>query len=418
MRRVVDLRCSPLKTGEAFATAIVHAPHLDCEFTFPPMTTWVEVDLTAIQSNAQAIQEYIKHSTTAYSDVHLIAVIKADAYGHGAIPVAQALRDRTAMFAVATVQEAIELRDAGIEKPILILFNAVADEVEAIVQYQLTPSVCEPTLCEGLSYTAQKLNQCVRVHVDVDTGMNRGGIRYTEAVRFVQWLTSLYGIAVEGIFTHFATAGETDKSYAHLQLERFNSVIAELSCLNLRPPMVHSANSAATLTLPGSHFDAVRVGLSLYGIHPSPNHNATAASHTVHLRPSLSWKTRVISVHEACAGESVGYGRTYKTNRLMRLATLRVGYADGYSRSLSNLGEALIGGIRRPSVGGICMDETVFEIEPPVDVSIGDEAALIGIQGTEEITADQVAARAGTISYEILAGIGKRVRRVHVKSAK
>ena len=416
MRHVVDLHCSPLIAGETIATTIVHIPPFDCEFEFPPMTTWAEVDLTAIKSNAQAIQEFIRHSGAASSDVHLIAVIKADAYGHGAIPVAQALRDKTAMFAVATVQEAIELRDAGIEKPILILFNAVTDEAEPIVRYQLTPSVCESTLCKKLSYFARTLNKCVRVHVDVDTGMNRGGIRYTEAARFVQWLTSLYGIAVQGIFTHFATADETDKSYAHLQLDRFKSVISELSHLNLRPPMVHAANSAATLMIPDSHFDAVRVGLSLYGIHPLPNHNVSGASHAIRLKPSLSWKSRVIYVHEAGAGESVGYGRTFKTNRSMRLATIRVGYADGYTRSLSNLGEALIGGIRRRSAGGICMDETVFEIDPPGDVAIGDEAVLIGMQGAEEITADQVAARAGTISYEILTGISRRVRRVHVEA--
>lgn len=378
------------------------------------MTSWAEVDLAAIKSNAQAIQKYIQHSGTTPSVVHLIAVIKADAYGHGAIPVARTLRDETAMFAVATVQEAVKLRDAGIEKPILILFNAVSDEAETIARYQLTPSVCESTLCEGLSRVARTLNQCIRVHVDVDTGMNRGGVRYTEAVRFIQWLTSLYGIAVEGIFTHFATADETDKSYAHLQLDRFKSVISELSHLNLRPPIVHTANSAATLTLPDSHFDAVRVGLSLYGIYPSPDSSVSSASHAIRLRPSLSWKARVICVHEAGAGESVGYGCTYKTHRSMRLATLQVGYADGYPRSLSNLGEALIGGKRSQSAGGICMDATVFEINPPVDVSVGDEAVLIGTQGADEITADQVAAQAGTISYEILTGIGKRVRRVHI----
>ena len=398
--------------------AIIRTAPFDCEIVFWSMTTWAEVDLAAIKSNAQAIREYIQRTGTTSSAVHLIAVIKADAYGHGAIPVAQMLRDETAMFAVATVQEAIELRDAGIEKPILILFNAVADEAEAIVRYQLIPSVCESTLCKRLSYVARTLNQCVRVHVDVDTGMNRGGVRYTEAARFVQWLTSLYGIVVEGIFTHFATADETDKSYTHLQLDRFKSVLSELSHLNLRPPIVHTANSAATLTLPDSHFDAVRVGLSLYGIHPSPDHSVSGTSHAIRLRPSLSWKARVICVHEAEPGESVGYGRTYKTNRTMRLATLQVGYADGYPRSLSNYGEVLIGGKRRQSAGGICMDETVFEIDPPVDVSIGAEAVLIGTQGAEEITVDQVAAQAGTISYEILTGIGNRVRRVHVKDPK
>lgn len=379
------------------------------------MTTWAEVNLTAIKSNARAIQKFIRRSGENFCPVNLIAVLKADAYGHGAIPVAQTLRDVTEMFAVATVEEAIELRDAGIEKPILVLFNAAADEAEEIVRNQLVPSVCESTLCKKLSYVARTLNQNVRVHVDVDTGMNRGGVRYTDAARFVQWLTSLCGIVVEGLFTHFATAGETDKSYAQLQLARFKSVISELSQLNLRPPMVHAANSAATLTLPEAHFDAVRVGLSLFGIHPIPDHSATGAPCATRLRPSLSWKSRVIYVHEAGSGESVGYGRTYKTNRPMRLATLRVGYADGYTRSLSNQGEALIGGIRRRSAGEICMDETVFEIDSPGNVSIGDEAVLIGMQGTEEITADQVAVRAGTIAYEIFTGIGNRVRRVYVE---
>ena len=176
------------------------------------MTTWVEVNLTAIKSNAQAIQKFIRRSGEISSAVKLIAVLKADAYGHGAIPVAQTLQDVTKMFAVATVEEAIELRNAGIEKPILVLFNAAADEAEAIVRYQLVPSVCESALCKKLSYVAQTLNQNVRVHVDVDTGMNRGGVRYTDAARFVQWLTSLSGIVVEGLFTHFATASETDIS--------------------------------------------------------------------------------------------------------------------------------------------------------------------------------------------------------------
>lgn len=379
------------------------------------MTTWVEVNLTAIKSNAQAIQKFIRRSGEISSAVKLIAVLKADAYGHGAIPVAQTLQDVTEMFAVATVEEAIELRNAGIEKPILVLFNAAADEAEVIVRYQLIPSVCESTLCKELSYVARTLNQNVRVHVDVDTGMNRGGVRYTDAARFVQWLTSQCGIVVEGIFTHFATAGETDISYSHLQLDRFKSVISELSQLNLRPPMVHAANSAATLTLPDAHFDAVRVGLSLYGIHPIPDHSVTDALHATLLRPALSWKSRVIYVNDAVPGESVGYGRTYRTNRPMRLATLQVGYADGYARSLSNLGEALIGGIRRRSAGGICMDGTVFEIDPPGDVSIGDEAVLIGMQGAEEITVDQIAAWAGTISYEILTGIGNRVRRIYAR---
>ena len=225
-------------------------------------TTWVEIDLSAIKSNAQVIKAYAQGSS-------LIAVIKADAYGHGAIPVAEALREEAVMYAVATVAEAAELRTAGVRKPVLVLFNALPAQAETIIDYQLTQSVYEPTLCEALSCAAQAKGTSVKVHLDVDTGMNRGGIWYTEAVDFLKWLTSLEGVEIEGIFTHFATADEADKSHVGLQLERFKSTLSALSKLNLRPPIVHAANSAAALTFPDAHFDAVRVGLSLYGAYPS-----------------------------------------------------------------------------------------------------------------------------------------------------
>ncbi|MCZ6677636.1 MAG: alanine racemase [Candidatus Poribacteria bacterium] len=373
------------------------------------MTTWAEVDLSAIRSNVQAIKTHIQREGRTCPA--LIAVIKADAYGHGVIPVARVLREEVAMYAVATVEEGIELRAAGIKKPILVLFNALPDQAEPIVCCQLTQSVCEPTLCQALSRIAQVLDRRVKVHVDVDTGMNRGGVEYTEAVDFIQWMTSLAGIEVEGIFTHFATADEADQRDAHLQLERFESVLSALSHLNRRPPIAHAANSAAALTLPNTYFDAVRLGLSLYGINPSPQ---IAGRHVVNLRPALNWKARIICLHDAAAGEGVSYGGTYRTDVPTRLATLPVGYADGYPRALSNLGEALIGGVRHPLVGRVCMDGTVFRIDPSANVAVGDEAVLIGTQGDEAITVDQVAGKAGTISYEILTGIGKRVRRVYV----
>ena len=373
------------------------------------MTAWTEINLSAIQSNAQAIKAHIERKEEASPS--LIAVIKADAYGHGVIPVAEALRGEASMYAVATLDEAIELRAAGISKPILVLFNALSNQAETILRHQLTQSVYEPTLCRALSRLAQVLDRCVRVHVDVDTGMNRGGVWYTEAVDFIQWLRSLDGVEIEGVFTHFATADEADKSYTYLQLRRFESVLSALSKLNLRPPMVHAANSAASLTLPDSHFDAVRVGLSLYGVYPSP---CIAEQRVVSLRPTLSWKARLTCLREAAPGEGVSYGRTYRTDQPTWLATLPVGYADGYPRSLSNLGIALIGGLRHQLVGRVCMDGTVFRVDSPIDVAIGDEAVLIGTQGEQEITVDQVAEKAGTISYEILTGIGKRVPRVYV----
>ena len=373
-------------------------------------TTWVEVDLSAIKANTQAIKAYTQGKS-------LIAVIKADAYGHGAIPVAEALREEAAMYAVATVAEAVALRTAGVRKPVLVLFNALPVQVETIIDYQLTPSVYEPTLCDALSHTAQAKGTSVKVHLDVDTGMNRGGIWYTEGVDFLKWLTSLKGIEIEGIFTHFATADEADKSHAHLQLARFKSVLSVLSKLSLRPPIVHAANSAAALTLPDSHFDAVRVGLGLYGVYPSPH---VREASPVSLCPALSWKAQLICLRRAVPGEGVSYGRTHTVDEPTWLATLPVGYADGYPRALSNQSEALISGIRRQQVGSVCMDGTVFRIAPPKGeganppLRIGDEAVLIGKQGDLEITVDQVAEKAGTISYEILTGIGKRISRVYV----
>lgn len=372
-------------------------------------TTWVEVDLSAIQSNAQAIKAYAQSSS-------LIAVIKADAYGHGVIPVAEALHEAAMMYAVATVAEGVELRTADIRKPVLVLFNALPVQAETLVDHQLAASVYEPTLCKALSHAAQAKGTSVRVHLDVDTGMNRGGIWHTKVVDFLRWLTSLEGIEVEGIFTQFATADEADKRHVYLQLERFKSVLSNLSKINLRPPIVHAANSAAALTLPESHFDAVRVGLSLYGVYPSPEvQRATPVS----LQPALSWKARVISFRQSIAGEGVSYGRTYMIDEPTWLVTLPIGYADGYSCALSNRGEVLIDGTRCQQVGSVCMDGTVFRIAPQEGdtdprLRIDDEAVLIGRQGDLEINVDQVADKAGTISYEILTGIGKRIERVYV----
>ena len=372
-------------------------------------TTWAEVDLSAIKSNAQAIKAHA-HSRS------LIAVIKADAYGHGVIPVAEALHEEAAMYAVATVTEAVELRAADLRKPVLVLFNALPAQVEAIVNYQLTPSVYEPTLCSALSREAEAKKTSVKVHLDVDTGMNRGGIWYTEAVEFLKWLRSLKGIEIEGIFTHFATADEPDKSHTNLQLERFKSVLVTLSKLNLRPSIVHAANSAAALTLPDAHFDAVRVGLGLYGVYPSAEVRGTSP---VSLRPTLSWKANIIGLRRSIQGEGVSYGRTYIVDGPTWLATLPVGYADGYSRALSNGSEALIGGVSYQQVGSVCMDGTVFRIvlqagQTDLPLHIGDEAVLIGKQGDLAISVDQVAEKAGTISYEILTGIGRRIPRIYV----
>ena len=359
--------------------------------------THVEVDLKAIQANAKAIK--------AHTRGQLIAVVKADAYGHGAIPVTKALHTIADMFAVATVEEAIELREAGTQKPILILFSPLPDFSEEIVTYSLTPAVDNFTLAQRLNKVLDDRKSLqaskVKVHIDVNTGMNRCGVRYTEAAAFLKKLKTLQHLEIEGVFTHFATADEIDKSFAHIQLKRFTPILTTTPNVLMK----HTANSAATLAIPESHFDAVRPGLSLYGIYP-------ANEKPIQLQPALTWKARVSWIDSIEAGEGVSYGLVYKAPSRTRVAGVQVGFGDGYPRPLSGIGEVLIGGKRCPIIGRICMDMMVVQLESSDNVAVGDEVVLIGKQGNEEITIYEVADRANTIPYEILTSINKRVNRI------
>ena len=397
--------------------------------------TWIEVNLPAIAANAEAIK--------AHTGTCLIAVIKADAYGHGAVRVAQTLHEIADMFAVATMEEGAELRDAGIRKPILILFSPLPELAAELVAYRLTPAIDNWQLAQRLVDAVS--NSQFAVHVEINTGMNRSGVHWTEAKAFLDRLKTLKRLEIGGVFTHFATADDVDKSYAYLQLERFSALLDKLMAASQAEgeasayregSIVHAANSAATLTLPEARFDAVRPGLSLYGIYP-------LTEKPIPLQPALAWKTRIGWVGWIEAGEGVSYGITYRAPHRTRIAMLQVGYGDGYPRELSNPpstvargpvprkapplpstvargpvprnapigGEVLIGGKRRPIVGRICMDATLIQLEPSDDVSIGDEAVLIGKQGDAELGIDEVAARAGTISYHILTQISRRVAR-------
>lgn len=362
----------------------------------------VKVDLKAIQTNAEAIK--------AHTEKRLIAVVKADAYGHGAIRVAQALHTIADMFAVATVEEGIELRQAGIRNPILILFSPMPDYAEMIVSNELTPAVDNWRLAQSLNAATKKANpraqptstEKVKVHVDVNTGMNRSGVSYTETGEFLQRLKTLPHFEVEGVFTHFAMADEVDKSFAHIQLNRFSSVLNSIPYVS----MEHAANSAAVMAVPESYFDAVRPGLSLYGIYP-------AEEKPIQLQPALTWKARVGWIDFIEPGEGVSYGLTYKAQQRTCIAGIQVGYGDGYPRALSGIGEVLISGMRRAILGRVCMDMMVVGLEPDDNVAVGDEVVLIGKQGKEEITINEIADRAGTISYEILTRIAKRVKRIY-----
>lgn len=364
--------------------------------------THVEINLNTIKVNAKAIK---KHTGSK-----LIAVVKADAYGHGVIPVTEALQNIADMFAVATVAEGIELRQAGIQNPILILFSPLPDLAVDIVDYDLTAAVDNWSLAEQLNRVMINRNHQsiptnilkAKIHINVNTGMNRCGVRYTEAKKFIKELKSLSLLEIEGVFTHFATADEGDQSFAEIQLNRFRSVIEDTPDIQLK----HVANSAAALTIPESHLDVVRTGLNLYGIYPTK-------VKTIQLNPALTWKAQVGWIDNIEPGEGISYGLTYKAQNRIRIAGIQIGYGDGYPRALSGKSEVLIGGIRRPILGRVCMDMLVCRLESTDKVTVGDEVVLIGKQGNEEIGVDEIADHANTISYEILTNIGKRVKRIY-----
>jgi alanine racemase len=409
------------------------------------MLRWAEIDLNAIKSNLNAIKNKVGNRK-------IIAVVKANAYGHGAIPVARAIAKQADMFAVATVEEAIELREAGITLPILNLFSILPDQAEAVLKYEITQAVCKFSTCEAISDCAKRMGNTppnppkggyrAKVHVEVDTGMNRLGVHYSEAVAFLKQVCALPNLRVEGIFTHFSSADEADKSYTYLQLERFNSLWTSPptplhksplpkgvgGCVERREGqgdgvrsipnsvylersdfLIHAANSPAILDLPSTYFDAVRPGLILHGLYPSDE-----VSRSIPLKPALSLKARVIHLKNVGSGESISYNRRYITSAPTKIATLSIGYDDGYRKSLRNIGEALIRGIRAPIVGTICMDNIMCDVGHISDVEIGDEVVLIGKQGDDEITADEVAKKAGTISYDIFCGLGRRVERIYI----
>ena len=354
--------------------------------------TYTEIDLGAIRRNAEAIK--------AYTEKRLIAVVKADAYGHGVVPVTKTLRGVADMFAVASIEEGVELRQAGIREPILVLFSSFPEQVSQIVEHGLIPTISDWEFASRLNAVAS--GTIIDVHVNINTGMNRSGVDWTAAVQFLNRLKTLDRITIKGIFTHFATADEADKNHVFVQLKRFSSVLEEIPNSD---GLVHAANSAAVLAVPESYFSAVRPGLSLYGVYP-------ASEKPIALEPALTWKARIGWVGSISEGEGVSYGLTYKAPHQTRVAMVQVGYGDGYPRALSGIGEVLIGGTRRQIIGRVCMDVSVVRLESTDNVSIGDEAVLIGKQGDAEITVDEIAHRTGTISYEILTQIGTRVTRI------
>lgn len=337
--------------------------------------------------------------------------VKANAYGHGAVPIARRLlRLGHGRLGVADVVEAAALANAGIDAAFIVLAPALPEHAEALVALNCEPVVCTYEMVQALAGAARAVGRTVPVHIKVDTGMGRIGIRPDEVGSFLEACTGQPGVKLRGIMSHFARADEADKAFSHEQTELFRGAVEQARAFGIE--YAHMANSAAIFDVPGSHFDAARPGVSIYGLAASP----TIANPQVHeLEPVLEWKTRIAFLNELPAGAGVSYGHAYRTARPSLLAVLPVGYGDGLSRGLSNNLDVLIGGVRCPQVGRITMDTTLVDVTALRGrVATGDEAVLVGRQGNERVTVDELARRLGTISYEVVTGIHARVPRIEV----
>jgi alanine racemase len=355
---------------------------------------WAEVDLQAIRDNLRAISGTLKRDTV------LMAVVKANAYGHGLVPVARvAVEAGAERLGVALVEEAIELRQAGLDVPIQILSEAPAVAADRIVELGIIPTVYSLAAAQAISRAADGRDEAIDVHIKVDTGMHRVGVAPRQVVELYQAVKELPGIRVEGMLTHFACADDPENDYTEKQLAVFLRLRETLPEI----PIWHAANSAAALFMPETHLDMVRIGLAMYGLQPS------SLPSPVLLNPALSLKAGIGFTQDLAPGEGASYGLTFIAAKPMRVGTLPIGYGDGFSRLLSNRGSAIINGRRVPLIGNICMDQLLVEL--PAGASVGDEAVLIGRQGDETISAEEIAALLGTINYEIVCMINNRVPR-------
>lgn len=367
----------------------------------PNRTVWAEVDLSAIGHNIREIKGRIRGGAM------LCAVVKADAYGHGALAVAKAAVEAGAGYlAVAILNEALLLRDAGCREPILILGFTPEEQASIVVDRGITQTVFTFEAAAALSAAAVKLNKRAKIHLKIDTGMGRIGILPEEAGALAARIAELPHLDLEGIFSHFATADGKDKAFAYEQLERFKRAVASVEACGISIPIKHLANSAAILEIPEAHFDMVRAGVILYGLWPSPE-----VKKTIDLRPAMRFKTKVAYVKPMPPMRGISYGGTFVTADDSVIATLPVGYADGYTRRLSGAAMVQIRGRRVPVVGRICMDQCMADVTGISGVKAGDEVVLFG---SEQVPVDEIAELLGTINYEIVCMVSSRVPRIYI----
>ena len=368
--------------------------------TADPSPTVVEIDVSAFAYNIRAVRAHLTASC------ELMAVVKANAYGHGAVALAApALQAGATWLAVARCAEGIELRIHGIDAPILLLGPVWPDEVDAILAYRLTPVIGSLEDARLLQQRAQKHGHPVQVHVNIDTGMGRLGLLPEGVSALLDEMGALTYLRWQGVMTHMATADLPDGRVLREQWHRFCQVVERLASHGVRPAYIHAANSAALYRFPQTHGHLVRAGLALYGAHPFEAREAEV------LRPVLSWKTRLARVETFVAGCGISYGHTFITSRCSRIGTLPVGYADGLCRRLSNIGEVLVRGRRAPIVGQVTMDMCMIDVTDIPQAHMGDEAVLIGVQGEDRVTVEAMAAQCDQIPYEVLCAISARVPR-------
>jgi alanine racemase len=372
-----------------------------------PVSTWVEVDLDRFVANLRALREL------AGPERGTLLVVKADAYGHGAVEIAAAAEaEGVTLLGVATLHEGIQLRQSGSSLPIVVLSPLLASEIEEAVAHELDPTVHDLAFASALSEAAQVAGRSLRCHVELDTGMGRTGVREEEAEAFLVRLTGLPGLRLASLFTHFPDADAEDLAYSRDQLQRFEALLGRLAERGIRPPRVHAANSAAAVNLPGSRFDWVRVGLLAYG-HRPPRCDAR-----ITLSPVMAFKSRLVQIRDLPAGASISYARSFVTQRPTRTGVVAVGYGHGYSWLLSNRGSMLVGGRRVPILGRVTMDLTMVDLSQLPEAQVGDEVVLFGNQGGETLSLDEVARGSETLSYEVMCTIGKRVTRIYVQGGR
>ena len=370
---------------------------------------WAEVDLDAIWENMVHMKENIAENTK------ILAVIKTDGYGHGGVPIAKMLEQLDFMFgyAAATYEEAHVLREAGVKKPILILGYTFPYCYEELIREEIRPAVYRRDTVEELATAAAKVGKKAKVHIKVDTGMGRIGITPDEeGLEFVRFLIEHPELEVEGVFTHFAKSDETDKTSANHQLELFQNFIDKIQTeLGITIPVKHCSNSAAILEMPQANMDMVRAGITTYGLYPSEE----VSKDIVPLRAAMSLYSHIVYCKTIHAGQSVSYGGLFTATKDTRVATIPVGYGDGYPRSLSGKGYVLIHGKKAPILGRVCMDQFMVDISEIPEAMEGDKVTLLGMDGTERITAEELGELSGRFNYEFVCDLGKRIPRVYIQ---